>query len=72
MEIEKNLHELEENRFKPEKYYDYDNTEYKGVRDVKGFFDLSVDENYYKPIITNSAFNNNYINMKVKETKAKY
>ena len=25
------------------------------------FFDLSVDEDYYKPIITNSAFDNGYI-----------
>ena len=58
---EKNLLELEENLFKPKKYYDYDDTEYKGTRDVKDLFDLSTDEEYYKPIITNSAFNNNYI-----------
>ena len=58
-EIEKNLHELEENLSK--NYYDYDDTEYKGMRDVKGLFDLSIDEDYYKPIITNTAFNNNYI-----------
>ena len=27
--------ELEENLFKPRKYYDYDDTEYKGIGDVK-------------------------------------
>ena len=60
-EIQKNLLELEENLFKPKKYYDYDDTEYNGIRDVKDLFDLSIDKNYYKPIITNSDFNNNYI-----------
>ena len=51
-EIKSNLLELEENLFKPKKYYDYDDAEYKGIRDVKDLFDLSIDENYYKPIIT--------------------
>ena len=31
-EIERNLLELEENLFKPKKYYDYDDTEYKGIK----------------------------------------
>ena len=60
-EIEKNLLELEKNLSKPKKYYDYDDIEYKGIRNVRNLFDLSTDEDYYKPIITNSAFNNNYI-----------
>ena len=60
-EIERNLLELEENLFKPKKYYDYDDTEYKGIRGVIDLFDLSIDENYYKPIINNGAFNNNSI-----------
>ena len=58
-EIEKNLDELQRNIFKTKNYYDYDDIEYKGIIDVKDFFDLSIDEDYYKPIITNSAFNNN-------------
>ena len=33
------------------------NTEYKGIRDVKSFIDLSVDEDHYKPIKTNDTFN---------------
>ena len=49
-EIEHNLLELEENLFKSKKYYDYDDTEYKGIRDVKNLIDLSIDEDYYKPI----------------------
>ena len=70
-EIEKNLLELEGNRFKPETYYDYDDTEYKGIIDVKDLFDLSIDEDYYKPIITTGTFNNNYIQYKSKGNKDK-
>ena len=33
-EIEKNLFELEKNLFKPKNYYDHDDIEYKGIRDV--------------------------------------
>ena len=60
-EIEKNLLELEKNLFKPKKYYHYDDIEYKGIRNVRNLFDWSIDEDYYKPIITNGTFNNNYI-----------
>ena len=31
-EIKINLLELEEKLFKPKKYYDYDDTEYKGIK----------------------------------------
>ena len=40
--------------------YDYDDVEYRGVKEIN-LFDLSISEDYYKSIITNSAFNNNYI-----------
>ena len=70
-EIERNLIQLEENLFKPKMFYDYDDTEYKGIRDVKDLFDLSIDEYYYKPIMTNSTFNNNYIQYQTKGNKDK-
>ena len=60
-DIERNLTELEENLSKTKKYYDYDGIEHNGIRDVKDLFDLSIDEDYYKPIITKGTFNNNYI-----------
>ena len=41
------------------------------IRDVKDLFYLSIDENYYKPIITNGAFNNNYIQHESKGNKDK-
>ena len=58
-EIEENLLELEKSIFRLEKNYDYYDTEYKGIRDIKNLFDLSTDEDYYKPIKTKSAFKNN-------------
>ena len=62
---------MEENLFKPKMYYDCDDTEYKGIRDVKDLFDLSNGEDSYKPIITSSAFNNNYIQYESKGNKDK-
>ena len=62
-EIEKNLTELEENLSKAKKYYD------KGIRNIKDLFDLLIDEDYYKPIITKVAFNNNYIQYESKGDK---
>ena len=43
------------------KYYDYDDIKYIGIRDVRNLFDLPIDEDYYKTIKTNDAFNRNYI-----------
>ena len=54
--------------------YDYDDIEYREIRDVRNSFSLSVDEDYYKPIKINDAFNRNYsfqLNMKVKEIRTK-
>ena len=68
-EIERNLLELEENLFKLKKYYDYD--EYKRIKNVKDLFDLPIDKDYYKPIITSSAFNNSYFQYESKGNKDK-
>ena len=38
---------------------------------MKDLFELSTDEDYCKPIITNGAFNNNYIQYKSKGNKDK-
>ena len=57
----KYLLKLEEKLSRLKKYYDYGDTEYKGIKDVKDLFDSLTDEDYYKPIIVNGAFNNNYI-----------
>ena len=45
------------------KYYDYDDVEYKEIRNVENLFDQTTDEDFYKPIRTISVFDNkiNYI-----------
>ena len=59
-EAEKNLFELEKSLQSLKKYYDYDDTEYQGIRDIGNLFN-EVVEDYYKLIKTKSAFNRNYI-----------
>ena len=69
IETEKNLQKLEK-RLSSLKYYDYDDTEYRGIRDIENLFNGTllkgvvrnkIEKDYYKPIKTNSAFNINYI-----------
>ena len=70
-EIEKNLFELKKNLSKLEKCYDYDDTEYKVMRDIRNLFGLSIDEDSYDPKKTVSPFNNNYIEYESKGDKDK-
>ena len=55
-EIKRNLTELEKNLSKTKKFYDYDDIEYIGRRNVRDLFDLSIDEDYYEPIIATGCF----------------
>ena len=70
-EIERNLTELEENLSKTKKYYDRADNEYRGIRNVRDLFDLSIDDDYYKPIIARGAFNSSYIQYESKGDKRK-
>ena len=70
-EIERTLLELEGNLFKPKKYYDYGDTEYKGIKNEKDLLDLPIYEDHHKPIITNGAFNNSYNQYESKGNKDK-
>ena len=58
-EIEQNLIELEKSLLKLNKYHDYDDIEYKGIRVVENLFDEFDEDYYYKPIKTKSSFNGN-------------
>ena len=71
--MKKNLLELEKNlsRSRLKKYYDYDDIEYEITRDVGNLFNTLIDENHYKPIKTNTAFNNSYVEYESKEDKDK-
>ena len=57
----KYLNKLEERIYKLNTYYDYDDAKYRGIKDIKDLFDLSISEDYYKQIIVNSTSNKNYI-----------
>ena len=58
---EKYLNKLEEIIYKLNIYYYCDDAKYRGIKDIKDLFNLSISEDYYKPIIANSTSNNNYI-----------
>ena len=52
------MFELEESLFKLKKYYDHEDIECKGIRDIGKLSNQSTDEDYYKPIKTISVFYN--------------
>ena len=52
-------------------YYDYDDIEYRGIRNVTDLFDSSIDEDYYKPIIARGAFDGSYIQYESKGDEEK-
>ena len=66
----KYLDELDEKILKLNKYYhDYDDYEYKGIKDIKDLFKLSIDKDYYKPILVKSGYNGNYVQYESKGDK---
>ena len=56
--MQKILLELEESLSKLKKYCDYDDAEYKEIRDVGNLFNQSINQDYYKPIKTANGFDN--------------
>ena len=64
-EKEKNYDDLVElvtniDRKKIYKYHNRDDPDYYGIRDIENFFGNADDDDYYKPILVNSSFNDNY------------
>ena len=51
-------------------YYDYDDDKYYGKREIGNLFG-EIDEVYYKPIKTKSAFDGNYTEYESKGDKDK-
>ena len=58
------------NRLEKHQYHDNDDLEYKGIRQIENLFD-EINEDYYKPIKTKGAFNNNYIEYESRGDKDK-
>ena len=66
----KYLDELDKKILKLDRYpQDYDDYAYKGVKDVRDLFKLSVKEDYYKPKLTKSGYDNNYAQYESKGNK---
>ena len=51
----KYLHELDERITRLDKYHYYDDFEYKGIKDTKNLFKISIDKDYYKPKLNKSG-----------------
>ena len=65
----KYLDELDEKVLKLDKYYDDNDFEFRGIKNVQDLFKLSIDEDYYKPTLVKSGYNNNYIQYENKGDK---
>ena len=63
----KYLDELDKRILRLDKYHDYDDFEYKGIKDIEHLFKISIDKDYYKPNINQII--KIMLNMKVKETR---
>ena len=55
------LDELDKKILKLDKYHDYDDYEYKGIKYIKDLFKLAIDKDHYKPILVKRGYNNNYV-----------
>ena len=56
----KYLDELDERITRLDKYHDYDDFEYKGIKDIENLFKILIDKDYYKPKLNKSGYNKNY------------
>ena len=53
------------------RYHDRDDLDYHGIRDIENVFDNIDDNDYYKPILINSSFDENYKFYETKDNKDK-
>ena len=65
----KYLDELDERITRLDKYHDYDDFEYKGIKDIESLFKTSIDKDYYKPKLNKSGYNKNYAQYESKGDK---
>ena len=65
----KYLDELDKRIVKLDKYHDYDDYEYKGIKDIEELFQISIDKDYYEPKLTKSGYNKNYVQYESKGDK---
>ena len=65
----KYLDELDKKILKLDEYHDHDDYEYKGIKNIKDLFELSIDKDHYKPVLVKSGHNNNYLQYENKGDK---
>ena len=65
----KHLDELDERILRLDKYHDYDDFEYKGIKDIENLFKISIDKDYYKPKLNKNGYNENYAQYESKGDK---
>ena len=63
------LDELGERILRLGKYHDYDDDEYKGIKDIENLFKISIDKDYYKPKLNKSGYDKNYVQYESKGDK---
>ena len=63
------MKELDERITRLDKYHDYDDFEYKGIKDKENLFKISIDKDYYKPKLDKSGYNKNYAQYESKGDK---
>ena len=56
----KYLDELDKRTLRLDKYHDYDDFEYKAIKDIENLFKILIDKDYYKPKLNKSGYNKNY------------
>ena len=65
----KYLGELDKRILRLDKYHDYDDYEYKGIKEMENLFKISIDKDYYKPKLNKSGYNKNYTQYESKGDK---
>ena len=65
----KYLDELDKRILRLDKYHDYDDFEYKGIKDIENLFKISIDKNSYKPKLNKTGYNKNYAQYESKGDK---
>ena len=63
------MDELDKRILRLDKYHDYGDFEYKGIKDIENLFKISIDKDYYKPKLNNSGYNKNYAQYESKGDK---
>ena len=63
------LDELDERITRLDKYHDYDDFEYKGIKYIENLFKISIDKDYCKTKLNKSGYNKNYAQYESKGDK---